>query len=253
LQCKVANEGQAFAKNRAGVALHVTQPAGLSTPRYGIGISLTSGRDPDMKAHGLGDVGEVKSTQKTKGPIAGGWNELRVICQDKKVTIFYNGEERWSCSRCPVSQGQIGLWSLDGEAYFRDIEIRELPPPADAVRLQGQWSLSLAESEGKRLPINGNDLKNMEIHFGATEFEMIAPAPGPGQELIRVKGTYTLDPVKKEIKLKFKELKTPEPVPCSYLLEGDRLTLDMKAFTLSDPPIPEPPSMRFIYMRKAGK
>jgi hypothetical protein len=196
----------------------------------------------------------VKSTQKTKGPIAGAWNELRVICQDKKVTIFYNGEERWSCSRCPVSEGQIGLWSLDGEAYFRNIEIKELPPlEPDAVRLQGAWSLFLAEAEGKPLSIDGSGLKKMEIHFGATEFEMIAPAAEPGKEPKRIKGTYTIDPVKKVIKLHPKELKTPEPIPCSYLLQGDRLTLDMKAFLSLGPPPPEAPSVFFIYMRKADK
>jgi 3-keto-disaccharide hydrolase len=164
--CKVAGAGQASAKNRGGVALHVTHPEGLTNPAYGIGISLTSGRDPDMKAHGLGDTGEVKSSQATKGPIGGpgSWNELRVICQDKKVTIYYNGEERWSCTLAPVSKGQIGLWSIDGETYFRDIEIKELPTkePAFKTLFDGKdvsaWDLKLADNwrfEDNRLICRG--------------------------------------------------------------------------------------------------
>ena len=198
--CKVARAGEAFAKNRGGVALHVTHPDGLSHPAYGIGVSLISGRAPDMKAHGLGDIGEVKSAQGTKGPSgAGGWNEMRVICQGPKVTIFYNGEERWSCTLAPASKGQIGLWSIDGETYFRDIEIRELPPlpePAFKTLFDGKgvsaWDMKLADNwrfEDNRLICRGNggilrpkklDLREFHLriearHFGEGAYLRLGP------------------------------------------------------------------------------
>jgi serine/threonine protein kinase/formylglycine-generating enzyme required for sulfatase activity len=128
MQCKVDGAGEAGSKTRAGLAIHVHTGADNANPTYGVAVTIFGGRDPDMKAHGIGELGEVKSSQKTKGPAAGSWNDLRVICQDRRITVLYNGEERWSCSHCPRSQGTIGLWSEDGNAHFRNIEIKELPP-----------------------------------------------------------------------------------------------------------------------------
>src|SRR5262249_5962808 len=132
LQCRVAGEGDPGSKAHAGVALHVTDVAGRTEPTHGAYIWLKAGRASDMEAHGIGDVGEVKTFQQTKGPLQAPWNELRVVCQGPRITIFYNGEERWSCSRCRFSKGQIGLWTEEGDAYFRNIDIKPLPPSEPA-------------------------------------------------------------------------------------------------------------------------
>jgi hypothetical protein len=55
-----------------------------------------------------------------------------VVCEGQRITVFYNGEQRWSCGRCRLSRGEIGLWAEGGDAYFRNIEIRGLPPAPPA-------------------------------------------------------------------------------------------------------------------------
>lgn len=131
LQCKIANEGQAFARNRGGIGLLVDD-SNPAQPSAGVHIALMNGRDADIKPSARSEFGESKFNQvRTKRAAAGEWNELRVICRNRMVIIDYNGEERWSCSRTDRGAGKIGLWSVDGEAYFRNIEIKELPssPP----------------------------------------------------------------------------------------------------------------------------
>ncbi|MFO0968343.1 MAG: family 16 glycoside hydrolase [Gemmataceae bacterium] len=225
LQCRLGDAG-AFAKTRAGVALHVRDVPGFSDPRYSIGIHMTGGRAPDVKAHGLGDIGEVKTPLATKGPAEGGWNDLRVVRQVGKVTIFYNGEQRWSCDRCPPSKGQIGLWAEAGEAYFRDIEIKELPPAppeaADDAKLQGRWGLRLIELEGKRVTAGDDKLPKLELRFDRGKVEMIVP----GEPSRKLEGTYTIDTKTKEIIIKIRDEKKVSEGRMPYRFEGARLVVE---------------------------
>jgi hypothetical protein len=161
LQCGVEGEGSPASKARGGIALHVTNVEGETNPKYGAYIWLKSGRDPDIEVHGVGDVGVIKSSQKTKGKLAPPWDELRVVCQGPRITVFYNGEERWSCSRCSLSKGQIGLWSQEGNADFRNIEIRQLSANSPNVPrtaadvlpyLAGIWKLEQLNLDPKSPP-----------------------------------------------------------------------------------------------------
>lgn len=125
LQFRVTLHPEANYKAHAVVALHVAQTPNLS---HGVQIKVLSGPDGEFEPQALRDVGIVRSiAKKTKG---GEWNDLRVVCQNQRVTIYYNGEERWSCTRLE-GQGSIGLWSVGRETHFRNVEIKELPAEPD--------------------------------------------------------------------------------------------------------------------------
>lgn len=128
-QCQLAGHAQFGSKTRAGVALHMTNvEPNPTSAHYGVTLSITSGRNWGMTARARGDAGEIKLGEATKPPAEGNWHDVRVVSQSGRVTIFFNGEERWSCTRCPDRKGHIGLWAEDGEVVFRNVEIKELAP-----------------------------------------------------------------------------------------------------------------------------
>jgi WD40 repeat protein len=180
LQCRLAGHGNAGSKTRAGLAFHVTNadPDPMKA-RYGVTLVITSGRDWGMTARGRGDVGEITSAEATRAPAEGGWHDVRVLSQDGRITIFFNGEERWSCSRCPDYKGRIGLWAEDGEVTFRNIEIRELP--AQPIRASGPVELA-------KLPNAADALKHEDLSETARAYLGGGDAKKAPKEVVAVLG-----------------------------------------------------------------
>jgi len=55
------------------------------------------------------------------------------VCREKKITVFFNGNERHTASDCSPSKGRIGLFVPHYEVEFRDVQIRELAVPPERV------------------------------------------------------------------------------------------------------------------------
>jgi uncharacterized protein (TIGR03067 family) len=109
----------------------------------------------------------------------------------------------------------------------------------DPEVFQGRWTLILGELDGKPLP--ADKLPKLDIRFRGNEYEII----GPGGE--SMKGTYTIDPDKKQIHLQPRDEKGGDR--CSFELKGDRLTLKMDARTLGSTPPGGDSTMRLTFER----
>jgi uncharacterized protein (TIGR03067 family) len=95
----------------------------------------------------------------------------------------------------------------------------------DLTKLQGQWTLILGEVDGKPLP--ADKIPKLEIRFQGSDFEIFIPGPPEDR---RLKGTFTIDPAKKQIHLRFADVKGGEDG--SYSWDGDRLALQMQVQAL---------------------
>jgi len=99
----------------------------------------------------------------------------------------------------------------------------------------------------RRQTVPADKLDKLEIHFrGNNEVEFVRPGPKPQ----RILGTYEVDPIKKEIRIRTKDVKGVVET-MSYRWEGDRLTMTTKGFIL-DPMSKDAPTMRMQFNR-AGK
>jgi uncharacterized protein (TIGR03067 family) len=159
----------------------------------------------------------------------GEWNNLRVVCRDKGIVVYFNGQECARAARCVPSKGPIGLVVHGTAFHLRYFEIRDLAPSAgtqspDLDKFQGSWTVVLGEMGGKPLP--AEQFKKLEIRFDGDAFEMIRPGQNPEQ----LKGTFKVDPGKKQIILQFKD--APVGVPVSYRLEDGRLRLTFEGLRL---------------------
>ena len=115
-------------------------------------------------------------------------------------------------------------------------EIRKLieqldKAPGDADKIKGRWVILVSEFEGKKLP--ADQFKNVEIRFGDKDVEIILP--GPKQPRV-LRGTYEIDPEKKQIRIHFKEQKSALRDSWSYRWEEARLTIEMKAHVFGNSP-----------------
>lgn len=59
---------------------------------------------------------------------AGEWNHYRLVCRDGNLELAVNGKVVTRAANATQVKGYIGLESEFGEAHFRNIRIRELPP-----------------------------------------------------------------------------------------------------------------------------
>ena len=57
------------------------------------------------------------------------WNDLRVVSEAGKLTVYVNGQLRIAATGCEPRKGYIGLQHLRGQTTFRDIRIANLKPP----------------------------------------------------------------------------------------------------------------------------
>jgi len=97
------------------------------------------------------------------------------------------------------------------------------PPPAgptggtadDLARLHGSWTLT-AKPDFLR------DAEGLDLHFGDGTFELRMT----GGEADRLKGTFVVEPAKKEIVLHIKDRDETVRVRCGYRFSGERLRLD---------------------------
>jgi hypothetical protein len=128
LQCRAAPHQMGDARRpSANLLLHVNKADSPKDMSYCLGVNLSDGSVPMISVGGQDAVGEKDVLQNAKAPKAGTWQDVKVVCQDKKVTIYCNGEKIFSGSKCVPSKGHIGLWAEEREAFFRNIEIKELP------------------------------------------------------------------------------------------------------------------------------
>jgi hypothetical protein len=136
-QCKVAATIPGLNTPHANLALHMSNSDSPKDVCYCILVSLRDGDAPLVGVGGQDAVGEKKALPQIKAPVPGAWNDVRILCQDRRIVVFLNGQEFWNGSRCNPSRGNIGLWAEHGDAYFRNIEIKELPavpPPGQGWR-----------------------------------------------------------------------------------------------------------------------
>jgi uncharacterized protein (TIGR03067 family) len=156
------------------------------------------------------------------------FNDYYVQCVGKHVTIKINGlttvdEEFSQVPRDGLLGWQMHFGKLaPTEVMFRDVQIRDVSPDLD--KLQGDWSVVVGDMGGKPLP--PEQFKKLEIRFDGDAFELVRP----GQNPERLKGTFKVDPGKKQIILQFKDALIG--VPVSYRLEADRLRLTFEGLRL---------------------
>jgi hypothetical protein len=56
------------------------------------------------------------------------WNDVRVVCRNKSIVVYFNGDECARAAKCVPNKGPIGLSAWGHEFQFRNIELRELVP-----------------------------------------------------------------------------------------------------------------------------
>jgi serine/threonine protein kinase len=133
-------------------------------------------------------------------------------------------EGHWTFPGADRREHQHLVKSADGKVFSETVivSVRAAPAPFDAERLLGQWVLAISEIDGK--PVPADKLEKFEIHFrGNGEIEFVAP----GMSTVRLTGTYEVDPVKKQIRIRFKYVKDPSE-PWDFSFDRERLIIDTK-------------------------
>ncbi|MEO2088165.1 MAG: DUF1559 domain-containing protein, partial [Gemmataceae bacterium] len=128
----------------------------------------------------------------------------------------------------PKAAGHLALQLFDAWSVveIRKIEIKELPPTADADRLKGEWLVVSATSGGETVTPKAGE--EPVLDFGPKEYGITAPAVG-----LRVSGSYRLDPARGELSLN--DPRTgPLFLPIGYRFDGDRLRLTPPAGAFDD-------------------
>jgi hypothetical protein len=85
-------------------------------------------------------------------------------------------------------------------------------------------------------------LPKVELRLGGGTLKIVAHGKKP------ISGTYTIEPLKKQIILRPK-MEKAMPMPISHLWRGDRLRLQVDSLTLSKAPTPQAPSLYLDFER----